>query len=315
MDQIVVDLGLSVHERWELHKNHIAPLPGNDGGKRLCVVTGIHVDELEGQYVAFLLNQELQRHPEYLRGTVDIYPAMNPLGINTIQRGVPLFDLDMNRIFPGYMQGETTQRIAGAFFDVVKGYRYGIHFASFYLLGDFVPYVRIMDTGYQTSSLGNLFGLAYAVMRTPKPIDTTTLNYNWQIWESNAFSIYTRETAHIDEESAAQAVSAVLRYLSRVGVVKYTCHSGYLFTVINENDLATVLTPAGGIFRALRVPGQEVEYGDTIGEILDPFGIKPLNKSHSLPVILFLIANTHTTRPIGNPIPARTPACKLSPAI
>lgn len=152
-------------------------------------------------------------------------------------------------------------------------------------------------------------------MRTPKSIDTTTLNYNWQIWESNAFSIYTSETAHIDEESAAQAVSAVLRYLSRVGVVKYTCHSGYLSTVINENDLATVLTPAGGIFCALRVPGQEVEYGDTIGEILDPFSIKPLNKSHSLPVILFLIANTHTTRPIGNPIPARTPACKLSPAI
>ena len=126
MDQIVVDLGLSVHERWELHKNHIAPLPGNDGGKRLCVVTGIHGDELEGQYVAFLLNQELQRHPEYLRG-------------------VPLFDLDMNRIFPGYMQGGTTQRIAGALFDAVKGYRYGIHFASFYLPDDFVPHVRIMD--------------------------------------------------------------------------------------------------------------------------------------------------------------------------
>ena len=108
-------------------------------------MTGIHGDELEGQYVAFLLNQELQRHPEYLRGTADIYPAMNPLGINTIQRGVPLFDLDMNRIFPGYMQGGTTQRIAGALFDAVKGYRYGIHFASFYLPDDFVPHVRIMD--------------------------------------------------------------------------------------------------------------------------------------------------------------------------
>lgn len=119
--------------------------------------------------------------------------------------------------------------------------------------------------------LGNLFGLPYVVMHTPKPIDTTTLNYNWQIWESNAFSFYTKETAHTDEDSAAQAVSAVLRYLSRVGVVKYTCHSGYLSTAINENDLATVLTPAGGIFHVLRVPGQEVEYGDTIGEILDPF--------------------------------------------
>lgn len=39
--------------------------------------------------------------------------------------------------------------------------------------------------------------------------------------------IYTRETANIDKESATQAVSAVLRYLSRVGVVKYTCHSGW----------------------------------------------------------------------------------------
>lgn len=129
--------------------------------------------------MAFLLNQELQRHPEYLRGTVDIYPAMNPLCINTIQRGVPLFDLDMNRMFPGYMQGGTTQRIAGALFDAVKGYRYG--FASFYLPGDFVPHVRIMDTGYQTSLLGNLFGLPYVVMRTPKPIDTTPLNYNWHL--------------------------------------------------------------------------------------------------------------------------------------
>lgn len=64
--------------------------------------------------------------------------------------------------------------------------------------------------------LGNLFGLPYVVMRTPKPIDTTTLNYNWQIWESNAFSVYTKETAHIDEDSAAQAVSAVLRYLRAV---------------------------------------------------------------------------------------------------
>ena len=56
-----------------------------------------------------------------------------------------------------------------------------------------------------------------------------------------------------------------------MGVVKYTCHNGYLSTVINENDLATVLTPAGGIFRALKAPGDEVKYGEIIGLILDPF--------------------------------------------
>ena len=72
-----------------------------------------------------------------------------------------------------------------------------------------------MNTGYQTASLGNLFGLPYVVMRKPAPIDTTTLNYNWQIWETNAFSIYTKETDEVDEQSAQEAVAAVLRYLSR----------------------------------------------------------------------------------------------------
>ena len=122
-----------------------------------------------------------------------------------------------------------------------------IHFASFYLPGDFVPHIRIMNTGYQTASLGNLFGLPYVVMRKPAPIDTTTLNYNWQIWETNAFSIYTKETDEADEQSAQEAVAAVLRYLSRVGLLRYHCHSGYLSTVVQENEMANVLTPAGVI--------------------------------------------------------------------
>ena len=146
-----------------------------------------------------------------------------------------------------------------------------IHFASFYLPGDFVPHIRVMNTGYQTASLGNLFGLPYVVMRKPTPIDTTTLNYNWQIWETNAFSIYTKETDEVDEQSAQEAVAAVLRYLSRVGLLRYHCHSGYLSTVVQENEMANVLTPAGGIFRRFVEPGQEVEYGQKTGVILDPF--------------------------------------------
>ena len=128
-----------------------------------------------------------------------------------------------------------------------------------------------MNTGYQTASLGNLFGLPYVVMRKPTPIDTTTLNYNWQIWETNAFSIYTKETDEVDEQSAQEAVAAVLRYLSRVGLLRYHCHSGYLSTVVQENEMANVLTPAGGIFRRFVEPGQEVEYGQKMGVILEPF--------------------------------------------
>ena len=39
------------------------------------------------------LNRRLMEHPEYLHATVDIYPAVNPLGINTIQRSIPCLTL------------------------------------------------------------------------------------------------------------------------------------------------------------------------------------------------------------------------------
>ena len=59
--------------------------------------------------------------------------------------------------------------------------------------------------------------------------------------------------------------------LSRVGLLRYNCHSGYLSSVVQENEMSNVLTPAGGIFRRFVEPGQEVEYGQKLEVILDPF--------------------------------------------
>ncbi|MGN0708164.1 MAG: succinylglutamate desuccinylase/aspartoacylase family protein [Faecalibacterium sp.] len=245
-------------------------------GENACaIVAGVRGNEVQQMYVCACLVKRLRRLEE--QGAIApgcellVVPCVNHFSMNVGSRFWAMDKTDINRMFPGYDQGETTQRIADALFKAVQGYKYGIHFASFYLPGDFVPHVRIMNTGYQTSSLGNLFGLPFVVMREPQPIDTTTLNYNWQIWETNAFSIYTKETDQIDEESARQAVAAVLRYLSRVGVLRYHCHSGFLSTVVQENEMTNVLTPTGGIFRRLCAPGDEVEYGQKLGEILDPF--------------------------------------------
>ena len=154
---------------------------------------------------------------------------------------------------------------------ITKDYEYGIQFASFYMPGDFVPHVRMMDTGNQSPSLASLFGLPYVVIRKPKPIDTTTLNYNWQVWETNAFSVYTNETDCIDEKSARQAVSAVLRFLTRMGILKYHCHSGYISTVFGEEELTQIKTNVGGIYRRMKNPGEEVHMGEVLAEILHPY--------------------------------------------
>lgn len=177
---------------------------------------------------------------------------------------------DVNRMFPGYDRGETTQRIASGVFERVRGYRYGIQFASFYVPGDFIPHVRMMDTGYQSTSLANLFGLPYTLIRKPRPYDTGTLNYNWQVWNTNAFSVYTKETDRIDEASAHLAVVSVLRFLSRMGILKYHCHSGYIASTIKEDNLRSVQSDMAGVFKRLKQPGDEVSYGDELAQIIHP---------------------------------------------
>lgn len=132
-------------------------------------------------------------------------------------------------------------------FRAIQGYNYGIQFTSFYLPGDFVPHVRMMDTGYQNASLANLFGLPYVVIRQPQPIDTATLNYNWQIWNTNAFSVYSSATAQIDERAARMAVASVLRFLTRMGILRYTSHSGYIASVLREDDLTNVKNDLPGL--------------------------------------------------------------------
>ena len=123
----VVSIRLPVAEKAVIRKNRILPAGLSEKEAeslklpRICVVTGTHGDELEGQYVCFRLNRILAENPQFVSGIVDIYPAVNPLGIDSITRGIPRFDLDMNRIFPGDAKGTTEEVIAAKIISDMNG--------------------------------------------------------------------------------------------------------------------------------------------------------------------------------------------------
>ena len=56
--------------------------------------------------------------------------------MNIKKRFWTIDNTDINRMFPGYDRGETTQRIAAGIFDKINDYKYGIQFASFYTPGN-----------------------------------------------------------------------------------------------------------------------------------------------------------------------------------
>lgn len=63
-------------------------------------------------------------------------PAANAFSMNIHKRFWPVDNTGVNRMFPGYDKGETTQRIAAGIFKAVSSYDYGIQLASLYLRGN-----------------------------------------------------------------------------------------------------------------------------------------------------------------------------------
>ena len=245
------------------------------GDPAACILGSERGNEVQQMYICSQLVKALKELEA--NGCVNagkkilVIPVINALGMNVDRRFFGLENQDINRMFPGKEHGDTTDRIADGIFKVIKEYSYGIQLTSFYMSGEFVPHVRMMETGYQNASLANLFGLPYVVIRKPTPLDTKTLNYNWQDEMTAAFSVYTNKNDTIDDRSARQAVASVLRFLTRMGIIRYESHSGYISHVIMEKDLTDVHTLSGGIFKGLVSPGEDVRYGHALAEIIDPY--------------------------------------------
>lgn len=245
------------------------------GEKSAVIVGGVRGNEVQQMFVCSKLVQRLQKLEEQgkiVEGkSILVVPAINPYSINVEKRFWPTDNTDINRMFPGYSLGETTQRIAAGFFEAVKGYEYGIHFASNYIPGKFVPHVRVMETGWEDQESAADFGLKYTVIRKPRPYDTTTLAYNWQIWETKSFSLFTNQTDTIDTEDAKEMVNSVLNFLNNKGIVESKNHKGYISSVIDEEHMLSIKSTSAGIFQNLVRTNQSVRRGQVLAHILDPF--------------------------------------------
>ncbi|MBO4980775.1 MAG: succinylglutamate desuccinylase/aspartoacylase family protein [Lachnospiraceae bacterium] len=245
------------------------------GKKSVCIVGSIRGNEIQQLYTCSQLIKRLKKMEE--EGKIKkghkilVIPSINPYSMNIKKRFWSTDNTDINRMFPGYRLGETTQRIAAGVFEVIKDYRFGMQFASFYMPGKFTPHIRMMKTGFEDVELAKQFGMPYVVLRNTRPYDTTTLNYNWQIWETHAFSIYTTSTTEVDKESARMAVRCILNFLAKQDIVEYQGHDGYISMVVEDRDMTAVRTRSAGIFESCVKVGDEVEKGQVMAVVTDPY--------------------------------------------
>ena len=145
MIEDVVSVKLPVMEQMTIKKNRFEPITKNGNEKRICIVTGVHGDELEGQYVCYELVRTLSENCHLLNGIVDIYPSVNPLGMDSIKREMPIFELDMNMIFPGSETGAVAEHIAAALIKDISGADLCIDLHASNIFLREIPQVRISE--------------------------------------------------------------------------------------------------------------------------------------------------------------------------
>ncbi len=245
------------------------------GEKSVCIVGSSRGNEVQQIYCCSQLVKKMKQLEEEGRISeghkILIIPSINPYSMNIQKRFWSTDNTDINRMFPGYNMGETTQRIADGVFREISEYRFGIQFTSFYMPGDFVPHVRLMDEGFSNPETAKQFGLPYVIIRKIRPYDTTTLNYNWQVWNTQAFSLYTSTTSRLDRSSAGQAVLAVMNFMSAQGMLKYSIPDRLHSRIVHDEDMILIKTAKSGIFEPMVKAGEEVRTGQPLANILNPY--------------------------------------------
>ena len=277
MIKTVYSAELPVGERLLIKKNVIK---NGNSDRRICIVTGTHGDELEGQYVAIRLNELLNKNLDKLNGEVDIYPALNPLGIDSITRGIPNFDIDMNRIFPGSLSGSMTEvaahyiveDLAGA--DVVID----IHASNIFLFE--IPQVRICVNLKDTLvPLARLINMDFIWVHDAATVLETTLAHSLNTVGTKTLVVEMGVGMRVTHEYGDRLVDGIKNLMASLGMWSGDVPATVSEPALSEGDnVSFINSEASGVFITDTHNNRMVKKGECIGAVYNSLTGEVLQK-------------------------------------
>lgn len=293
----VTQVALPVDEVLKIQKRRILPEGVSKGSeikklKRISVVTGTHGDELEGQYVCFELARRIEENPECLSGIVDIYPAINPLGIDSITRGIPAFDLDMNRLFPGNVDGNMTEYLAAEIINDVKGSDVviDIHASNIFLTE--IPQIRINELHEDILvPMAEKTNVDFIWVHGASTVLESTFAYALNSIGTPVLVVEMGVGMRITQEYGNQLVDGIFNLMKEMGI--WSGEVGSVRKPIisrDPDDVYYLNAEKSGVFVPAVKHWEYLDKGDLIGRVVDPLSGKVLSEVIS-PVdgILFTI--------------------------
>ena len=269
----ICQVKLPVGETLNIRRNRLSPSDeARNSGKRIGIVTGIHGDELEGQYVCYEVIRRIREHPEHLAGIVDVYPAMNPMGIDSITRGIPGFDLDMNRIFPGSKDGAMTEYVAHKIIKELSGADLvvDIHASNIYLTE--IPQIRINELSKDTLvPLARHMNVDFVWVHAASTVLESTLAYSLNSTGTPTLVVEAGIGMRITKAYCEQLADGLMNTMKMLGIWQGETRSVREPIVDDRADGVVFFNaPRAGIFVPEAKHWTELAEGDKVGDIVNP---------------------------------------------
>jgi predicted deacylase len=185
------------------------------------------------------------------------------------ERHWPLDKTDINAMFPGFDQGETSQRIAHHLFEQIKEVEWGVELEDRRDYYDCMPYVRLINSGFEAREAAAYFGLQFAHLRDFCPADAGSLQYNWAVWNTKTFGLSFGQKRQVESKTTHQILDALIRFLAKIGAIRTDIFEGYKTNLIEQSAITLVAAQQAGIFEARHPVGEFVKKGDLLGKIFD----------------------------------------------
>lgn len=279
MIKTVTSILLPVLESLEIRKNRLEPEEAGEK-KRISIVTGIHGDELEGQYVCYEVGRRIMEHPESLHGIVDLYPAANPLGIDSVTRGIPGFDLDMNRLFPGTKEGAMTEFMVSEIFQDLLGSDLclDIHASNIYLTE--VPQIRINEQFQeQLVPYAKKANIDFIWVHGANTVLEATLAHSLNSRNVPTLVVEMGVGMRITKSYGDQLVEGIFCLMKELGIWSgETIKPKKAIISDKPEEVVYLNAPVSGIFLKENEHGRRVKKGERIGKILDPLSCTVLSE-------------------------------------
>lgn len=282
MIQEVVSVDLPVHERLVIKKNRLEPENMTGKEKRISIVTGTHGDELDGQYICYEIIKKIQMYPEKLKGIVDIYPDVNPLGIDMGSRGIPMFDLDMNRVFPGDNNGAVAEYTAAGLIDDIIGSDFCLDIHSSNIFLKEMPQLRMTEENKdKLLPYAKKLNADFIWIYSSKTVLDATLAYSLNNMGVPTLVAEMGVGHRINNEYCQQLIEGIFNLMTELEVWDDGPVNVRNSIVSTEGQVSFISAAGSGIFVSSINSMGTIGMGTHIGDIIEPITGKVIQRIES----------------------------------